>query len=270
MNGMVRKCKRFLVLALTALLVCNEIVVVEASGSGQAAVVEEVQQENATEATSLTSQEEDLDETGEGEVKEEVTTEVQEDGAEEVTQSEEVKSEEAESETKTEAATEDETELVTKEEVTEDNTETETTIEETTVEETTEELTTEELTTEELTTEEFTEIDENEVALAMAIAEGENYATYAIADLEQVVVWGAEVVENEDGSVHFTFPGQYDQLTFRIPEEVDKSRLEKIIFLHKIKPLWNVNFVMGQLKSQQKAYISASNVAKKIMTIMRL
>ena len=111
MNGMVRKCKRFLVLALTALLVCNEIVVVEASGSGQAAVVEEVQQENATEATSLTSQEEDLDETGEGEVKEEVTTEVQEDGAEEVTQSEEVKSEEAESETKTEAATEDETEL---------------------------------------------------------------------------------------------------------------------------------------------------------------
>lgn len=218
---MVRKCKRFLMLALTALLVCNEIVVVEASGSGQVSVVEEVQQENATEETSLTSQEEDLEETGEGEAKEEVTTEVkEEDGAEEVTQSEEVTEDEAESETKTEAATENETELVTKEEVTEDITETETTIEETTVEE----------TTEELTTEEFTEIEENGVALAMAIAEGENYATYAIADLEQVVVWGAEVVENEDGSVHFTFPGQYDQLTFRIPEEVDKSRLEKIIF----------------------------------------
>lgn len=44
-------------LALTALLVCNEIVVVEASGAGQVTVVEEVQQENETEVMSLTAQE---------------------------------------------------------------------------------------------------------------------------------------------------------------------------------------------------------------------
>ena len=94
MIDMVRKCKKFLMLALTALLVCNEIVVVEASGSGQTAVVEEVQVENTTEVTSLTSQEEDLNETGEGETKEEVTTEVKEDGAEEVIQSEEAKEDE--------------------------------------------------------------------------------------------------------------------------------------------------------------------------------
>ncbi|MBQ6786958.1 MAG: endo-1,4-beta-xylanase [Lachnospiraceae bacterium] len=219
---MVRKCKRFLMLALTALLVCNEIVVVEASGAGQVTVVEDVQQENEekenneTEGMSLTAQEEELVESEQTKGKEEVTTEAEvEDEAEVDT--------ETESEINTEAET-------TTEEETETEVETETEAEaETEVETETEAETITEETTEELTTEELTEIEENGTALAMAIDEGENYATYAAAGLEQVVVWGAETVENEDGSVQFTFPKQYDQLCFKIPEDVDKSKLAKII-----------------------------------------
>lgn len=214
MNSMVRKCKRFLMLALTALLVCNEIVVVEASGSGQVAVVEEVQQEDATEVSSL-------EKTDEGEGTEEVITEAQgEDEAEEITQSE----------TKTEDVTVDEDEFETKaEELTEDADKSETKTEAVTEDESETETTTEEETTEEMTTEELKEIKEVRTALAMAIDESENSKTYAAADLEEGVVWGAETTKNEDGSVLFSFPKQYAQLTLMLPEDIDKERLSKII-----------------------------------------
>ena len=196
MNNMVRKSKRFLVLALAALLTCNEVMVAQA---GNSSVQTEVVQEAEAAENS--------------------------DAAESSAEGEEVADEEKEaSEETTEAENEVETE---EEETTKEDTTKEEATEETTEEESTEEETTEETTEEETT--EFEEIKEEKVALARSVQDDENHVTYTFNELEQTLSWGAEVTLNEDGTTLFSFPAQYTQAGFLIPEEIDKERIEKII-----------------------------------------
>lgn len=96
-----------------------------------------------------------------------------------------------------------------------------------------EELTQEELTqqklTEETTEDTTVELDEEVSPLAATLEENENEKTYAISELTKTLSWGTEITMNEDGSTLFSFPKQYNQVSFLIPDEVDKARLEKII-----------------------------------------
>lgn len=214
---MVRKSKRFLVLAIVTLLTCNEIMVAEAGNS--VVQVELIQNEEVTEtseaADSLAEGEEEADESEEkSEKKDEENQEGDTDTA---------------SGSKADDTTQKKEEETTVEETTiEETTVEETTVEETTVEETAEEETTVEETTEEETTE-FEEIKEEKVALARSVQDDENHVTYTFNELEQTLSWGAEVTLNEDGTTLFSFPAQYTQAGFLIPEELDKERIEKVI-----------------------------------------
>ncbi len=48
--------------------------------------------------------------------------------------------------------------------------------------------------------------------------------TYSAADLEVLGLWGAEKTVAENGKLNVTFPKQYNQVFFKIPDEVDMSR----------------------------------------------
>lgn len=189
---MVRKSKRFLVLAIVTLLTCNEIMVAEAGNS--VVQVELIQNEEVTEtsevADSLAEGEEEADE------------------SEEKSEKKDEENQEGDTDTASGSKADDTTQK--KEE--------ETTVEETTIEETTEEETTE-----------FEEIKEEKVALARSVQDDENHVTYTFNELEQTLSWGAEVTLNEDGTTLFSFPAQYTQAGFLIPEELDKERIEKVI-----------------------------------------
>ena len=214
---MVRKSKRFLVLAIATLLTCNEIMVAEAGNS--VIQVELTQNEEVTESSGAAdSSVEGEEEADESEEKSEKKDEGKQEGD---TDTVSVSEADDTTQKKEEKTTEEET---TKEETTEEKI----TEEETTVEEKTEEETTEEETTEEETTE-FEEIKEEKVALARSVQDDENHVTYTFNELEQTLSWGAEVTLNEDGTTLFSFPAQYTQAGFLIPEEIDKERIEKII-----------------------------------------
>ncbi len=217
MNHMVRKSKRFLVLAIATLLTCNEIMVAEAGNS--VVQVELTQNEEVTESSGAAdSSVEGEEEADESEEKSEKKDEGKQEGD---TDTVSVSEADDTTQKKEEKTTEEET---TKEETTEQKI----TEEETTVEEKTEEETTEEETTEEETTE-FEEIKEEKVALARSVQDDENHVTYTFNELEQTLSWGAEITLNEDGTTLFSFPAQYTQAGFLIPEEIDKERIEKII-----------------------------------------
>jgi len=138
-------------------------------------------------------------------------------------------------ETLTEVATEEETGTEATSEVA-----TETTTEETTVVETVVEISTEALTEETSVaavetevetvaeTETTTEIADEAVPMVMLVQK-DNELSYLFSDLTATTTWGAELTANEDGSTKFVFPKQYNQVSFKIPEEVDKTRLEKVV-----------------------------------------
>ena len=55
-------------------------------------------------------------------------------------------------------------------------------------------------------------------------AENNTEFTYSAADLEVLGLWGAEKTVAENGKLNVTFPKQYSQVFFKIPDEVDMSR----------------------------------------------
>ena len=182
---MVRKSKRFLVLAVATMLVGNEVLITEA-----------------------TSMETPTEQVQTGEVDESLT------GGEEA-EEESISCDTTEEEVTREVTTETQSELESEENDTDVTSEQE-------------ELTQQELTEE--TTEEATvELDEEVSPLADTLEENENEKTYTISELTKTLSWGTEITMNEDGSTLFSFPEQYNQVSFLIPDEVDKTRLEKII-----------------------------------------
>lgn len=201
---MVRRSKRLMVLALTAVLVGNEALAVNAASQVQTA-----------------------EETQETQVDEQVVSS-QTDGEEEAQQTMVEETSQVISETKQEVKEtkqqESTAEKTTAEKTTEEISEMETKEAETSEAETSETETSEVETTEEEATRK--KIKEKKLRNTQA---NENELTYTFDELKQTLNWGTEITVNEDGSALLQFPTKYNQFSLKIPEDVDISRLETIV-----------------------------------------
>ena len=67
-------------------------------------------------------------------------------------------------------------------------------------------------------------VEEGEIGSGDVDVSDKNEFTYDASKLEISALWGAEKTVAENGKLNVTFPKQYNQVFFKIPDEVDMSR----------------------------------------------
>lgn len=67
-------------------------------------------------------------------------------------------------------------------------------------------------------------VEEGEIGSGDVDVSDKNEFTYDASKLEILALWGAEKTVAENGKLNVTFPKQYNQVFFKIPDEVDMSR----------------------------------------------
>ena len=67
-------------------------------------------------------------------------------------------------------------------------------------------------------------VEEGEIGSGDVDVSDKNEFTYDASKLEILSMWGAEKTVAENGKLNVTFPKQYNQVFFKIPDEVDMSR----------------------------------------------
>ena len=202
------KNKQVIALALAGMLVFNEGLTVNASVNAKETVTEETSTTSETEKTSEqesseteASKEEEAEEEGtetKSSEKESSETETSEAGTSETEASEEKTSQKEESESESEE--ESKTSSKEEDETLETETETE--------------------------TETKTEIKNNKSEVKRA--DKANEKTFSFDDLKVTAQWGAEISTDDDGNTVFSFPKQYNAVSYKIPDSIDASKLDRI------------------------------------------